>query len=134
MAAQLRQPTPPNGLHPHHVPPGAHSQINGHIPMHQPPRATPQHLSQLNEAVWISIGLFIYYRSLQFLELIVERKRHRTHRRSGWRDQRVRTGSAPQSIFRHRNESDLRHTPHKGKLSQGCGVPAGDTETRRKQR
>ena len=58
MANPLRQPTPPNGLHPHHGPPAPHPQMNGHMPV-PPPRVTPQHLTQLNEAVWISLGAFL---------------------------------------------------------------------------
>ena len=56
MAAQLRQPSPPGGIHPHHVPPGAHPQMNGHMPMQAHPKITPQHMTQLNEAVWLQIG------------------------------------------------------------------------------
>jgi hypothetical protein len=56
MANQLRQPSPPNGLHPHHGPPPAHAQMNGHLPIQGHPRPTPQHLAQLNEAVWLQIG------------------------------------------------------------------------------
>ncbi|MCJ1433138.1 glucose repression mediator protein [Xylographa pallens] len=56
MASQLRQPSPPGALHPHHGPPGAHPQMNGHMPQQQKPTITPQHMSQLNEVVWLQIG------------------------------------------------------------------------------
>ena len=58
MASQLRQPSPPGGLHPHHGPPGAHAQMNGHMPMQAHPKITPQHMAQLNEAVWLQIGIY----------------------------------------------------------------------------
>ncbi|KAI9875365.1 MAG: hypothetical protein M1830_008576 [Pleopsidium flavum] len=50
------QPSPPGGMHPHHGPPGVHPQVNGHMPVQVPPKVSPQHLSQLNEAVWLQIG------------------------------------------------------------------------------
>lgn len=63
MASQLRQPSSPGGLHHHnHIPPGAHPQMNGHMPMQTQPmqgqnlKITPQHLAQLNEAVWLQVG------------------------------------------------------------------------------
>lgn len=58
MASQLRQPSPPGGLHPHHGPPGAHAQMNGHMPMQAHPKITSQHMTQLNEAVWLQIGMY----------------------------------------------------------------------------
>ena len=56
MANQMRQGTPPNGIHPHSVPMHV-GHVNG-IPNNMPQKATPQHLQQLNEAVWIGIGTF----------------------------------------------------------------------------
>lgn len=56
MANPLQQVSPPSGLHPHHGPPGPHPQMNGHMPMQAHPKITPQHMAQLNEAVWLQIG------------------------------------------------------------------------------
>ncbi|CAF9920979.1 MAG: hypothetical protein GOMPHAMPRED_002193 [Gomphillus americanus] len=66
MAIPARQASPPNGLNPHHAPPGHHGQMNGHVPVHQqPPRAPPpppppppslHNLTAMNEQVWIQIG------------------------------------------------------------------------------
>lgn len=59
MANQLRQPSPPNGLHPHHGPPPSHPQMNGHMAIQGARGGTPSHLAALNEAVWIGIGELI---------------------------------------------------------------------------
>lgn len=56
MASHHPQASPPGGLHPHHGPPGAHPQANGHMPMQAHHKITPQHMAQLNEAVWLQIG------------------------------------------------------------------------------
>ena len=59
MANQLRQPSPPGVLHTHHAPPGPHPQINGHLPIQSHSKITPQHMAQLNEVVWLQIGVQI---------------------------------------------------------------------------
>ena len=48
MTTQLRQPSPPGGIHPHHGPPG---QVN------VMQRINPAHVASLNEVVWLQIGL-----------------------------------------------------------------------------
>ena len=58
MASQLRQQTPPGSMHPHHVPPNGHPQMNGHVPMQPHQKITTQHMAQLNEATWLQIGNF----------------------------------------------------------------------------
>ena len=58
MAIPARQASPPNGLNPHHAPPGHHGQMNGHVPVHQPPRVPPSlhNLTAMNEQIWIQVG------------------------------------------------------------------------------
>lgn len=66
MASHHPQASPPGGLHPHHGPPGAHPQANGHMPMQAHHKITPQHMAQLNEAVWLQIGNVAAVRNCHF--------------------------------------------------------------------
>ena len=61
MASHLAQPSPPSGLHLHHGPPISHPQVNGHMPTQGHHKITPQHLTQLNETVWLIIGMLRDY-------------------------------------------------------------------------
>lgn len=69
MASHHPQASPPGGFHPHHGLPGAHPQANGHMPMQAHHKITPQHMSQLNEVVWLQIGNFSYYPQLTIMKL-----------------------------------------------------------------
>ena len=136
MASQLRQPSPPGSLHPHHGPPGAHPQLNGHIPQQPKPQITPQHMSQLNEVVWLQIG--------KPSSVLVERKGlvsdefHRSpdgaHGRPRRRNRCVRASFTSQSVLDTCNECYIVYTEDEGKLSQSCRISSGHHEVRGEQR
>lgn len=54
------QPSPPGAIHGPH---GPLAQVNGHMPMQaQPQKVLPisQKIAQLNEGVWLQIGMFLF--------------------------------------------------------------------------
>lgn len=53
------QPSPPGGIHGHHAP---LTQVNGHVPMQGPAQKVvpiSQKIAQLNEGVWLQIGMLL---------------------------------------------------------------------------
>lgn len=58
------QPSPPGGMRPHHGSLPNHPQVNGHMPIQAQGQKTlqgpiSQQISQLNEGIWLQIGMFI---------------------------------------------------------------------------
>lgn len=58
------QPSPPGGMRPHHGALPNHPQVNGHMSI-QPPQGQKalqgpisQQISQLNEGIWLQIGMY----------------------------------------------------------------------------
>lgn len=59
------QPSPPGAVPAHHGHLAAHPQVNGHLPLQSQGQKAPQltvaqRIAQLNEQVWIGIGMLAH--------------------------------------------------------------------------
>ena len=98
------QPSPTAGVahHPHMA---AHPQVNGHMPAAIPAQApkgvsltTAQKIAALNEQVWLQIGMFLLFQTLNCARLrtdwITVRQLNRVDGRPGWLYECVRASAS----------------------------------------